>query len=254
MNYKDLNIEEKYEDFKSKKIEEMYEDLKEKVESKRCSQKEYKEYLKVCNLKDNLYIIENLMNYINDLKNEILRLEKEKENRQMYRDLQQKELSLLGKKQGLEKECSDLKEIVKANELEEDDKRDIEERIKSINERNKNLEEELKKVRKQKNEIILPKTKKIYSYEEQRNEIFKIKEKIYPAAITLDYLLKGNSWDETLEYYMKWQNSKYKLDSRDIDVVKDDIKRIRYDTKLGNDIVKIAQNYDEIKNKEKERE
>ena len=77
---------------------------------------------------------------------------------------------------------------------------------------------------------------------------------MYHAAIVLDYLLKGKSWDETLEYYLEWQKSKYKLNSNDITVIKEDIKKIQYDTKIGNNIVKIAHNFDEIKEKKEERE
>ena len=245
MNFKDLNIEEKYEAFKSENIEEIYEKLKEKVESKKCSQKEYKEYLKVCNLKDNLFIIDNLMNYINDLKKEILRLEKEKEDMQLYRELQKKELHLSRKTKFLEEEILDLKKIDK-EDLDEDEKKILEEHIKSDIERYENLKEELEEIRGkiQIQEKNFSKTKKIYSYEEQKIEIFKIKEKMYHASITLDYLLKGNSWDETIKYYMEWQKNRYRLKSKDIDVIKDDINRIRHDTKIGNEIIEIAYNYD----------
>ena len=53
MNFKDLNIEEKYKTYKEKNVEELFENLKAKVDSKNSSKKEYKEYEKICNLKDN---------------------------------------------------------------------------------------------------------------------------------------------------------------------------------------------------------
>ena len=76
MNYKDLNIEEKYKIYKEKNLEELYENLKAKADSKNISKKEYKEYVRICNLKENSYIIENLMSYINDLKQDILQIQK----------------------------------------------------------------------------------------------------------------------------------------------------------------------------------
>ena len=244
MSFNDLNIEEKYELFKGKNIEEMYEDLKGKVESKKCSQKEYKEYLKVCNLKDNLFIIDNLMNYIKDLKKEIIQLEKEKENRQMYRELQKNELYLKGKMKSLDEKNVDLQKKLSENSLVEEEIIRILNQITDNNKINNSLKEELIKVKEQIDEKE-PQQKKIYSYEKQRIVIIKTKEKIHHVSIVLDYLLNGNSWNETLEYYMEWQKSKYNLDSKNINVINDDIKEIRYDTKMGKEIIEIAYNYDQ---------
>ena len=93
----DLDIDEKYRKFKTENIDDKFESLKIKVESKKCSKKEYKEYLKICNLKENTFMIDNLMNYIKDLKQKILLLKEEKENRQIYRELQKRELYLIAK-------------------------------------------------------------------------------------------------------------------------------------------------------------
>ena len=250
MNYKDLNIEEEYEAFKNKNIEEIYQNLKVKVESKKCTQKEYKEYQKVSNLKDNLFIIENLMNYINDLKKEILRLEKEKEDRQLYRELQKKHIYISRRIKLFDEGILNLKKLDK-EDFDEEEKKVLEEHIESTIEQKAELKKELEEIQKQIQEKELLETKRIYSYEEQRIEIFKIKEKMYHVAIALDYLLKGNSWNETLKYYMERQKSKYKMKYKDIDAIKDDIKRIRHDTKIGNEIIEIAYNYDYNKKNDK---
>lgn len=249
----DLDIDEKYKNFKAKNIDDNFESLKRKVESKKCSQKEYKEYLKVCNLKENMYMIDNLMNYINDLKQEILQLEEEKENRQTYRELQKRELYLIGKIKSLDEEYIDLKNLLKEDDFDEEEKNSIEDQIINIINKNTAKRDELEKIKKQIKEKEQYQTKKIYSYEEQKKIILKIKEKIYHASIALEHLLKGNSWDETLKYYMDWQKSRYNLNSKDISVIDDDIERIQYDTKMGNEIVKIAYNYDEIKSKKDEK-
>ena len=254
MNFKDLNIEEKYKTYKEKNVEELFENLKAKVDSKNSSKKEYKEYEKIRNLKDNSYIIENLINYINDLKKEIIKLEEEKEKRQIYRELQKKELYIIANVKFLDEKITDLKKNYSEEDLEEEEKIILENRIKANIEKNETLKKELEVIKKQLNEMEPYQNKKIYSYEEQKNEIFKIKEKMYHAAIVLDYLLKGKSWDETLEYYLEWQKRKYKLNSNDTTVIKEDIKKIQYDTKIGNNIVKIAHNFDEIKEKKEERE
>ena len=122
MNFKDLNIEEKYKTYKEKNVEELFENLKAKVDSKNSSKKEYKEYEKIRNLKDNSYIIENLINYINDLKKEIIKLEEEKEKRQIYRELQKKELYIIANVKFLDEKITDLKNNYSEEDLEEEEK------------------------------------------------------------------------------------------------------------------------------------
>ena len=122
MNFKDLNIEEKYKTYKEKNVEELFENLKAKVDSKNSSKKEYKEYEKICNLKDNSYIIENLINYINDLKKEIIKLEEEKEKRQIYRELQKKELYIIANVKFLDEKIIDFKKNYSEEDLEEEEK------------------------------------------------------------------------------------------------------------------------------------
>lgn len=122
MNFKDLNIEEKYKTYKEKNVEELFENLKAKVDSKNSSKKEYKEYEKIRNLKDNSYIIENLINYINDLKKEIIKLEEEKEKRQIYRELQKKELYIIANVKFLDEKITDFKKNYSEEDLEEEEK------------------------------------------------------------------------------------------------------------------------------------
>lgn len=246
----DLDIDEKYRNFKAGNIDDKFESLKIKVESKKCSKKEYKEYLKICNLKENTFMIDNLMNYINDLKQKILLLKEEKEKRQIYRELQKRELYLIAKIKSLDEEYIDLRKLLKVDDFDEEEKNIIENQIINIINKNAAVKDELEKIRSQIKEKEQYQTKKIYSYEEQKIMIIKIKEKINHASMVLDYLLKGNSWDETLEYYMEWQKSKYNLNSKDLEKIGNDIKKIRYDTEMGNEIVKIAYNYDGIKKKE----
>lgn len=53
-------------------------------------------------------------------------------------------------------------------------------------------------------------------------------------------MLKGYSWDETIEYLLNWQKKNYNLNDNNKHIVKNDIKVIHQDMKIANEIIDIA--------------
>ena len=70
----------------------------------------------------------------------------------------------------------------------------------------------------------------------------KIREEVYQFSIVAEQLIRGNTWDESLNYFLNFQRDRLFLDKKERDKIAKDIKQIEYDMKIGNKIVYIAYN------------
>ena len=231
-------LESEYKKYFNGDYDAIYAKLEEKVKRNIYTPKEYKEYLKIKNVKENLSILTNIMNYINHLKE--LKNEDGNEKRQIEKKkLLEKEYNLKKQIESLLKDYESLSDILKEVENEGIDneyikcqiKKDIEDSpIKNVE--YANIKQQIDEISKKQDEII----EKRESFEEQRNITIKINQ-FYKVA---EYLLKGHSWDDTVEYLLSWQKKRYNLNEKDKRIVKNDIEDIRQDMKIANEIIDIA--------------
>ena len=219
--------------------------LKEKVEKKDVSQKEYKTYHRLNNVKENIDFLNNIMKYIKDMKQEIREMQQERETRKKYREIQRKEKCLINRIEGEEREIKGLKSIILSEELDEVEKAFLKEQINSSLHEIDKIKKELEEIEKYKSEIEKIERKYPFSYEEQKEIIEELRGKILQYSVVAEKLIRGHTWDETLEYLMKWQKERYKLDKKDIKTIKKDIEKIKKDQEIANEIVKTAYYYDE---------
>ena len=225
--------------------------LKRNLYNNSLSSKEYKKITRLNNIKKNLHFLKNIMDYIKDLENEIREMQKEKEERKKYGEFQAKEKYLDDQIKKDEAEVRTLKATILLEELEQPEidfiKEQIEDSIKEI----ERMKRRIIEIKKHNAEFEQHEKKYKYSYEEQREIILHLREKIRQYSIVAEKLIRGHTWNEALEYLLSWQKEKYKLNKTDRITINNDINKIKEDEKIGNEIVKIAYNYDEMKREER---
>jgi len=219
--------------------------LKEKVEKKDISQKEYKTYHRLNTIKENIFFLNNIMKHIKDMQQEIREMQREKEKRKIYREIQRKEKSLIYHINNGEIEIKELKSVVFSEDFDEEEKDFIKEQINSSLHEIDKMKKELEEIEKYKTEIEKIDRKYPFSYEEQKEIIDELRGKILQYSVVAEKLIRGHTFDEALEYLMNWQKERYKLDKKDIKTIKKDIEKIKKDQEIANEIVNTAYYDDE---------
>lgn len=245
----DLDIE--YKKAKECLDSEEYYRLKEKDEKKNVSQKEHKIYIKLNNIRNNIDFLDNIMNYINDMKHEIKKIQKEKENRKKYREFQGKRRHLNTLIEDEEKEAKALGNTLLCEQLYEKEKTYIEGQINASLKEIAEMKEKIKEIEAFETEYEKLKTKYPVSPEEQREIIIEIQEKIKQYSVVAEKLIRGHTFDEALEYLISWQKDRYKLEKTNINTIHKDMEEIRSDKEIGNEIIKIAYHYNERKGEDR---
>lgn len=244
---------EEYNKIKNMVYGEELANLSQKIKLKSISKDEYKKYIKYSNIKENMHYLDNIMTYINDMRQKIKQLEKEKDERIRYRELQKEEIYLTRKMKNIEKELDGLKNVYYSEEVDDTEREYLKEQIESDLQDIENKREKIKEIIKAKDKIKPLEERQNYSYEEQKKVIMKIREEVYQFSIVAEQLIRGNTWDESLNYFLNFQRDRLFLDKKERDKIAKDIKQIEYDMKIGNKIVYIAYNYDIIKQNENTR-
>ena len=219
--------------------------LKEKVEKKEANQKDFKIYLRLNKVKENIDYLNNIIKYIKDIQQEIINMQKEKETRKIFREIQRKENCLINQIKSEEIKIKELKNKILSEDFDEEEKDFIKEQINtSLHEIDK-MKKELEEIEKYKSEIEKIDRKYPFSYEEQKEIIDELRGKILQYSVVAEKLIRGHTFDEALEYLMNWQKERYKLDKKDIKTIKKDIEKIKNDQEIANEIVNTAYYYDE---------
>lgn len=213
--------EEKYESYKNGEMKQRFEELKKKSDNKEISIEEYKELQKMTKIMDNLPKVENLMEYINQLDNNLV---------------------LLKSEYGARNEVDNAKD--NASKLDQEIQKnmnrqmEIKEKIKEINGNMKNLSEDekqgaekekatlkkeyldLQKAAKNNNEKYIGVTSKLdniqknnelkkYGKEEMREECFKIASKISKSNMVANNLMNGYSRESIQINLDNWKDRKF---------------------------------------------
>ena len=213
--------EEKYNSYKSGEMKQRFEELKEKSDNKEISIEEYKELQKMTKIMDNLPKVENLMEYINQLDNNLEILKNEYNVRN-------------------EIENGNENANILNQEIEENMNRqmEIKEKIKEINGNMKNLSEEekqgaeqeksalqeeyfnLQTAAKNNNEKYIEATSKLknfeknselkkYGKEDLRKECFALASKISKSNMVANNLMNGYSRDSVQMNLDKWKDREF---------------------------------------------
>lgn len=172
-------------------------------------------------------------------------MQKEKETRKRYREIQRKEKCLINRIESEKMEIKGLKNIILSEDLDEEEKVFLKEQINSSLHEIDKIKKELEEIEKYKSEIEKIERKYPFSYEEQKEIIEELRGKILQYSVVAEKLIRGHTWDEALEYLMNWQKERYKLDKKDIKTIKKDIEKIKKDQEIANEIVNTAYYYDE---------
>ncbi len=219
--------------------------LKEKVEKKDISQKEYKTYHRLNTIKENIFFLNNIMKHIKDMQQEIREMQREKEKRKTYREIQRKENCLINQIKSEEIKIKELKNKILSEDFDEEEKDLKKEQINSSLHEIDKMKKELEKIEKYKTEIEKIDRKYPFSYEEQKEIIDELRGKILQYSVVAEKLIRGHTFDKALEYLMNWQKERYKLDKKDIKTIKKDIEKIKKDQEIANEIVNTAYYDDE---------
>ena len=225
--------------------------LKEKVEKKDISQKEYKMFIRLNKVQENMDFLNNIMNYIKDMKQEIKEIHNERELRMEYREEQRQEKHLNTQIINEKREINALKKTLLLEQLDEEEKKCIGEEIDKSERKIEKIQKELIDIGNKKNKYEMTEKKYPSSPEEQRIIVQHLQEKINQCSIVAKKLIKGHTFDEALEYLMTWQRKRYKLEKKDNYTIRRDIEKIGIDKKIGNEIVNIAYHYDEKKEQDR---
>lgn len=219
--------------------------LKEKVEKKDVSKKEYKMFNRLNIVEENMDFLNNIMNYIKDMKHEIKEIQKERKLKMEYREEQRQEKQLNIHIKNEKRGINVLKKTLLLEQLDEEEKKCIGEEIDKSEDIIKEIQKKLEDISNKKAEYEMMKTKYPRLPEEQRKIVLHLQEKINQCSIVAEKLIKGHTLEDSLEYLMTWQRKRYKLEKRDNYTIQRDIEKIEIDKRIGNEIVNIAYHYDE---------
>lgn len=247
----DFDLDNEYKKAKECINSEEYYRLKDKYEKKDVSQKEYKIYIRLNNVSNNIEFLDNIMNYINDMKHEIREIQKEKEDRKKYRDFQVKRRHLKTLIDDEERETKALSNTLSCEQLDEKEKAYIEEQIDTSLIKIVKMKQTITEIEEFECEYEKLKTKYPVSPEDKIKIIIEMQEKIKQYSVVAEKLIRGHTLDEALEYLICWQKAKYKLEENNINTIHKDMKKIRSDKEIGNEIIKIAYHYNEMKGEDR---
>lgn len=237
------NIEDIYLKYSDSKYTRKIIMLEEKIKNKTITYKEYKEYIKLKNIKDNTEIIENLIGNTKKLGNEIKNIKNEKREKQEYRQHQVEMHKIKLDIQRLKKENGTFNSLSKDdNFIEERDflKQQIIDNLEEINTKQQKLTVLMNKIHKME-ESFEKSANKNESFEEKNAKIREIKEKVRYYNEIVMYLLNGKSWDEALNNFLEWQKKKYRIgEKNDSYTIKQDIKQMKKDKMITDEIIDVA--------------
>ena len=225
--------------------------LKEKVEKKDVSQKEYKMFNRLNKVEENMDFLNNIMNYIKDMKHEIKEIHNERELRMEYRESQIQEKNLITHIKKEEREINALKKTLLLEQLDEEEKKCIGEEIDKSERKIKEIQKKIIDNSNKKAKYEMTEKKYPSSPEEQRIIVLHLREKINQCSIVAEKLIKGHTLEDALEYLMTWQRKRYKLEKKDNYTIRRDIEKIGIDKEIGNEIVNIAYHYDDKKEQDR---
>ena len=201
---------------------------------------------------DNNSELNNINEYIMFLKKQIEDNQNIRKQRQDERKMQAEEAHLRVKLEILIKENERLNFLIENQKdyFEDTEISDIKEHIEENNKEIKIKEKEYIET-KAKNEEIKKRREenpiKIEMPEEYSKRIIEIKEKIKQFSFVKECLINGDSFDEAINKLIEYQRERYRMEEKkDRLSIKQDMKRINEDWKIGKEIVDIA--YGEHKN------